>query len=211
MASVERHLIDRSNSLMLLFTPPFDRTPVDPGYVKGYPVGIRENGGQYTHAAIWSVLAFAMLGDGHKATELFSMLNPVNRSATPQDADRYKVEPYVVCADVYAAAPHVGRGGWTWYTGSAGWMYRVGLERILGFRLQGTALLLDPCIPKTWPHFELAFRHGASRYEIAVDNPHGVNRGVAIVEVDGEPLSERPALIPLLDDGAMHRVRVVLG
>ena len=211
MAAVERHLIDRSDSLMLLFTPPFDRTPVDPGYVKGYPVGIRENGGQYTHAAIWSVLAFAMLGDGDKAVELFSMLNPINRSATPQDADRYKVEPYVVCADVYAAVPHVGRGGWTWYTGSAGWMYRVGLERILGFRLRGTALLLDPCIPKTWPHFELAFRHGASRYEIAVDNPHGVNRGVAIVEVDGETLSERPALIPLLDDGAMHRVRVALG
>ena len=211
MAAVERHLIDRSDSLMLLFTPPFDRTPVDPGYVKGYPVGIRENGGQYTHAAIWSVLAFAILGDGDKATELFSMLNPVNRSATPQDADRYKVEPYVVCADVYAAVPHVGRGGWTWYTGSAGWMYRVGLERILGFRLQGTALLLDPCIPKTWPHFELAFRHGASRYEIAVDNPHGVNRGVATVEVDGEAFPERPALIPLLDDGAMHRVRVALG
>jgi len=211
MAAAERHLINRDDGLMLLFTPPFDRTPLDPGYIKGYPAGIRENGGQYTHAALWSVLAFAMLGDGDKAVELFSLLNPVNRAATPHHADRYKVEPYVVCADVYAAAPHVGRGGWTWYTGSAGWMYRVGLERILGFRLQGAVLLLDPCIPRAWPHFEITFQYRSSRYEIAVGNPHGVNRGVATVEIDGEALPERPALIPLVDDGATHKVHVTLG
>ncbi len=117
-----------------LFTPPFDRTPLDPGYIKGYPPGIRENGGQYTHAAIWSMLAFALLGDGDKAAELFSILNPIHRASTRAAVHRYKVEPYVVCADVYSEPPHVGRGGWTWYTGSAGWMYRAGLESILGFR-----------------------------------------------------------------------------
>jgi len=138
-------------------------------------------------------------------------LNPINRSATPSDADRYKVEPYVVCADIYAAALHVGRGGWTWYTGSAGWMYRVGLERILGFRLQGTALLLDPCIPKSWPHFEITFQYRASRYEIGVGNPLGVNRGVAMAEIDGETLQERPLQIVLVDDGATHRVQITLG
>jgi cyclic beta-1,2-glucan glucanotransferase len=211
MASAEQHLFRRDDGLMLLFTPPFDRTPLDPGYIKGYPAGIRENGGQYTHAAIWSVLAFAMLGDGDKAAELFSVLNPVNRSATRSEADRYKVEPYVVCADVYNAAPHVGRGGWTWYTGSAGWMYRAGLERILGFRLKGAVLDLDPCVPKTWPQFEITFQHHSSRYEITVRNPHGVNRGVSVMEIDGEVLQLRPLRIPLVDDGATHRVRVTLG
>ena len=132
---------------MLLFTPPFDHTPLDPGYIKGYPPGIRENGGQYTHGALWSVIAFAMLGDGDKAGELFSMLNPINHANTRAGIHRYKVEPYVACADVYSMPPHVGRGGWTWYTGSAGWMYRAGLEWILGFRLRGKTLLIDPCIP----------------------------------------------------------------
>ncbi len=155
MAAVEKYLVRRDDGLVLLFTPPFDQTPLDPGYIKGYPPGIRENGGQYTHGAIWSVIAFAMLGDGDKAGELFSMLNPINHARTPDAVQRYKVEPYVVCADLYSTPPHVGRGGWTWYTGSAGWMYRAGLEWILGFRLQGAALLLDPCIPRAWPGFEI--------------------------------------------------------
>ena len=131
------YLVRRDDGLVLLFTPPFDHTPLDPGYIKGYPPGIRENGGQYTHAAIWSVIAFALLGDGDKAGELFSLLNPINHASTRAGVHRYKVEPYVVCADVYAEPPHVGRGGWTWYTGSAGWMYRAGLEWMLGFRLRG--------------------------------------------------------------------------
>ena len=122
----------------MLFTPPFDQTPLDPGYIKGYPPGIRENGGQYTHAATWSVIAFARLGQAEKAAELFSMLNPVNRTTTRAAVHRYKVEPYVIAADIYSVAPHVGRGGWTWYTGSAGWMYRAGLEAILGFHVQGS-------------------------------------------------------------------------
>ena len=128
MAAVDRHLIQREDRLALLFAPPFDHTALDPGYIKGYPPGLRENGGQYTHAAAWSVMAFATLGEGDKAAELFSMLNPINHTRTRADCDRYKVEPYVVAADMYSGAPHVGRGGWTWYTGSAGWLHRAGVE-----------------------------------------------------------------------------------
>ena len=211
MAAVDKHLVRRDDGLLLLFTPPFDQTPLDPGYIKGYPPGIRENGGQYTHAAIWSVIAFAMLGDGDKAGELFTMLNPISHSDTPDAVQRYKVEPYVVSADVYSTSPHVGRGGWTWYTGSAGWMYRAGLEWILGFRLQGTTLLLDPCIPKTWPGFKLTFRYHSARYDIEVVNPQGVCRGVVRTELDGKALPGNGGRIALADDGTTHRVRVVLG
>jgi len=211
MTAVDEYLVKREDGLVLLFTPPFDHTPQDPGYIKGYPIGIRENGGQYTHGALWSVIAFAMLGDGDKANELFAMLNPINHANSRAGIYRYKVEPYVACADIYSMPPHVGRGGWTWYTGSAGWMYRAGLEWILGFRLRGKTLTIDPCIPAKWPGFEIAYRYGASRYEIAVENPHGVNRGVTGVELDGNALVGRPAQITLADDGATHRVRIVLG
>ena len=211
MAALDEHLVRRDDGLLLLLTPPFDQAPPDPGYIKGYPPGIRENGGQYTHGAIWSVIAFAMLGDGDKAGELFSLLNPINHASTRAGIHRYKVEPYVTCGDVYAEPAHVGRGGWTWYTGSAGWMYRAGLEWILGFRLRGATLLIDPSIPKAWRHFEIVFRYHSARYDIAVENPHGVSRGVARVELDGELLQGNPVLIPLSDDGATHQVRVVLG
>ena len=152
-----------------------------------------------------------MLGDGDKAAELFSILNPIHHASTRAAIHRYKVEPYVACADVYTQPPHVGRGGWTWYTGSAGWMYRAGLEWILGFRLRGATLVLDPCVPRTWRGFEIVFRYRSARYEIAVENPRGVCRGVTCVELDGETLSGDRAQIPLADDGATHRVRVVLG
>jgi cyclic beta-1,2-glucan synthetase len=211
MAAVDQQLVRRGDGLVLLFTPPFDQTAVDPGYIKGYPPGIRENGGQYTHAAIWSVIAFALLGDGDKAGELFSLLNPIHHARTRAGVHRYKVEPYVVCADVYAMAPHVGRGGWTWYTGSAAWMYRAGLEWILGFRVRGATLCIDPCVPKTWRGFEIVFRYHSGRYDITVENPRGVSRGVARVELDGVALAETHAPIPLADDGATHRVRIVLG
>jgi cyclic beta-1,2-glucan synthetase len=211
MTAVDEQLVRRDSGLALLFTPPFERTPLDPGYIKGYPPGVRENGGQYTHAAIWSVIAWAELGQGDKALELFSLLNPINRITTRAAVHRYKVEPYVIAADVYSVAPHVGRGGWTWYTGSAGWMYRAGLEWILGFRLHGQSLTLSPCIPAHWPRFEILFRYRATRYEILVENPQGAVRGVAIVELDGQPLPRGPARIALVDDGATHRVRVVLG
>jgi cyclic beta-1,2-glucan synthetase len=211
MAAVDEYLVRRDDGLVLLFTPPFDQTPLDPGYIKGYPPGIRENGGQYTHAAVWSVIAFAMLGDGDKAAELFSILNPINHANTRVAIHRYKVEPYVACADVYSMPPHVGRGGWTWYTGSAGWMYRAGLEWILGFRLRGEALLFDPCIPSSWRSYEITFRYHSARYEISVENPRRVSRGVTYVEFDGEALAESSPQIPLTDDGLTHRVRVVLG
>ncbi len=211
MAAVEEYLVRRGDGLVLLFTPPFDRSDVDPGYVKGYLPGVRENGGQYTHGAIWSVLAFASLGDGDKAGELFSILNPINHASTRAGVHRYKVEPYVMAADVYSEPPHVGRGGWTWYTASAGWMYQAGLESILGFHLRGATLAIEPCIPRAWPRYEVDFLYHSSRYEIAVENPHGVSRGVVSVELDGQPLGGADVRIPLADDGATHRVTVTLG
>lgn len=211
MAAVDEQLINHGEGLALLFAPPFDRTPLDPGYIKGYPPGIRENGGQYNHAATWSVLAFAALGQGDKSAKLFSLMNPINRSSTRADVQRYKVEPYAVAADVYSVAPHAGRGGWTWYTGTAGCLYRAGLEGILGFRLQGAFLLLAPCIPREWPRFEMIFKYRSARYEIAAENPRGVSCGVASAELDGKALPSGPTRVPLVDDGQVHKVRVILG
>jgi cyclic beta-1,2-glucan synthetase len=211
MSAVERELIRPGDGLALLFAPPFDKTLLDPGYIKGYPAGIRENGGQYTHAALWSVMAFAALGEGDKAAALLSLLNPINHARTRADVHRYKVEPYVVAADVYARPPHVGRGGWTWYTGSAGWMQRAGIESILGLRLQGAFLHLDPCIPKHWRSFEMTVRYRSARYEILVENPDGAGRGVLAAELDGIAIAERPLHLPLLDDGMTHRIQVRLG
>jgi cyclic beta-1,2-glucan synthetase len=211
MAAVARHLIAPADKLARLFTPPFDKTPHDPGYIKGYPPGIRENGGQYTHAAAWSVMAFAGVGEGDEAHALFSMLNPINHALTRADVHRYKVEPYVVAADVYAAPGHVGRGGWTWYTGSAAWMQRAGMESILGLRRKGDVLIVDPCIPKAWPGFTASLRHGASRYEVVVENPDGVMRGVQAALLDGREIDARPASVELKDDGQAHELRVRLG
>jgi cyclic beta-1,2-glucan synthetase len=211
MSAVTAQLIRRDAGLALLFTPPFDRTALNPGYIKGYPPGIRENGGQYTHAALWSVMAYARLGLGTQAAELLALLNPINRAATRADVLRYKVEPYVVAADVYSVPPHVGRGGWTWYTGSAGWMYRAGLESLLGFRLEGATLVLAPCLPEHWPKAEILFRHRASRYEILIENPQGVCRGIVLAELDGVRLACGSVTIPLVDDGGIHRVRLLLG
>ncbi len=210
MTAVDDRLVRRDDALVLLFTPPFDRTTRDPGYIKGYPPGMRENGGQYTHGAIWSVIAFAMLGDGDKAGELFSLLNPIEHGSTRAGIDRYKVEPYIMSADVYSEPPHVGRGGWTWYTGSAGWMYRAGLEWRLGFRLRGSTLMIDPCIPKSWPGFTMAFQYHSARYEIKIENPSGISRGVSRVVLDGHSLQAGAPII-LADDGTTHRLAVVLG
>jgi cyclic beta-1,2-glucan synthetase len=210
MDALDEHLVRRADGVMPLLTPPFGDTAFDPGYIKGYLPGVRENGGQYTHAAAWAVIAFAELGDGDRASELFRMLNPIAHALTPADVLRYKVEPYVVAGDVYAEAPHVGRGGWSWYTGSAGWLYRSGLEWILGFRLRGERLTIDPCIPCTWPGFTIVFRYGAARYEITVENPQSVMRGVVSLDVDGSPIDGRRGL-PLLGDAKTYRVRVVLG
>ena len=209
MAAVDRELVRPADRLALLFAPPFDRTPLDPGYIKGYPPGIRENGGQYTHAAAWSVMALAALGDGDRAASLFSMLNPINHARTRADVLRYKVEPYAVAADIYAVPPHVGRGGWTWYTGSAGWLQRAGVESILGLRLRDGHLHIEPCIPKAWPGFGAVIRHGTDRYDIQVENG-GAGRGIAFAAVDREEVHERPLRVRLAGDGAVHTVQVRL-
>jgi cyclic beta-1,2-glucan synthetase len=210
MSAVDTHLVRRDDALVQLFTPAFDRTPLDPGYIKAYPPGLRENGGQYTHAAMWTTLAFALLGDGDRAAELFSLLNPIHHADTRAGVERYKVEPYVVCADVYSVPPHVGRGGWTWYTGSAAWMYRTAVEGILGLALRGQMLVLDPCIPRAWPGFTVTYRHGSSRYRLAVKNPGGVSRGVAKVSLDGQQVPGSGA-IRLVDDGRQHDAEITLG
>ncbi len=171
MVSLDHELIRRDDRLALLFAPPFDATPQEPGYIKGYPPGLRENGGQYSHAAMWAILAFTGLGEGDKAAGLFDLLNPINHARTPAETQRYKVEPYVVAADVYSVAPHAGRGGWTWYTGSAAWMYRAGIEGILGLRREGAFLVVAPCLPAGWPGFRATVTLGASRYDISVQQP----------------------------------------
>jgi cyclic beta-1,2-glucan synthetase len=210
MAAVAEKLVREEERLLLLFAPPLDKTPRDPGYIKGYPPGVRENGGQYTHAAVWTVWAYARMGDGERAMRLFDLLNPIHHSCTAERAGHYRVEPYVVAADVYGVAPHTGRGGWTWYTGSSGWMYRLGLEGILGLRKVGQALLIEPCIPPDWEGYEVVYRYGRSTYHIHVKNPAGVQQGVAAeVWLDGECLTGPE--IPLQDDGQSHQVTVLLG
>ena len=208
MESVDTHLVRREDGLVLLLTPPFDHMVPSPGYIQGYVPGVRENGGQYTHAALWTVLAFARLGDGDRAMELFAMLNPANKARTPEDVARYRAEPYVVAADVYSNPAHTGRGGWTWYTGSAAWMYRVGIESLLGLTLKQGALHIDPCMPRHWPRYEARLRTERAEFRIVVENPDGVNRGVRAVEVDGTPATGD---IPLADATGAHDVRVVLG
>jgi cyclic beta-1,2-glucan synthetase len=225
MSAVNTQLVSRSDGLVKLFTPPFDHSAKDPGYIKAYPAGLRENGGQYTHAAMWTTLAFALLGEGDRAGEIFSLLNPINHASTRASIHRYKVEPYVVCADVYSAAQHVGRGGWTWYTGSASWMYRTAVEGILGIQLRGSTLIIDPCIPRAWAGFEFTYKMGDSRYRITVKNPRGVNRGIAQATLDGKDLGgaspgeggagrgERGTAcgIKLVDDGRYHYGEITLG
>jgi cyclic beta-1,2-glucan synthetase len=209
MRAAYERLVKGDDGLILLFTPPFDKGQLHPGYIKGYVPGIRENGGQYTHGAVWVVQAAAAAGEGTRAVELFGLLNPINHGSTPEGVAKYRVEPYVMAGDVYGAPPHTGRGGWTWYTGSAGWMYRVGLEWILGFRRRGDQLQIEPCIPIAWKRFELNLRHRSATYHIVVENPSGVERGVSTVELDGSRISG--GIVQLADDGKAHTVRVTLG
>jgi len=209
MESVNQELIDRTDQLIKLLTPPFDKTSRDPGYIKGYLPGVRENGGQYTHAAIWSVWAYATLGQGDRAQALYRLLNPIYHSDTAEKAARYKTEPYSIAADIYSEPPHVGNGGWTGYTGSAGWMYRLGIEGILGISRVGSILKINPCIPKDWPDYKLTYQFGSTHYSISVKNPGGVNQGVQQITLDGTTLIENQ--ISLLNDGGQHEVQVLLG
>src|SRR5438874_11571779 len=216
MDAVERELVSRDAGLIRLLTPPFDRTVHDPGYIKGYVPGIRENGGQYTHAAVWVVRAMAELGRRDRAAALLEMLGPVHHARTRDAVDVYRVEPYVVAADIYGVPPHVGRGGWTWYTGSAGWMFRVALESVLGVTLEGgDTLRVAPCIPDTWSGFKVKLRlpDGKTRYEVEVENPTRNAVAVTSATVDGHPASVESgaARVALAADGALHRVSVTLG
>jgi len=208
MASLEGHLIRHEDGLAVLFSPPFDTTSHDPGYIKGYPPGLRENGGQYSHAAMWAIFAFAELGAGDKAHDLFALLNPINHAQTSEDVERYKVEPYVVAADVYSVAPHVGRGGWTWYTGSAAWMYRAGIEGILGIRRDGEFLVIEPRIPAAWPGFEVIVIVESTRYEIRFSTRFIGDHSVPNVILDGTigPLDQLPLRVAL--DGKTHKLEI---
>ena len=205
MNAVDQRLVRRDRGLIQLLDPPFDRSPLNPGYIKGYVPGVRENGGQYTHAAIWTVMAFAALGDKLRAWELFALINPIHHSSSPEQIAKYKVEPYVVAADIYALAPHIGRGGWTWYTGSAGWMYRLVTESLLGLRLEGTQLQVDPCVPGTWSEYKIHYRYRETVYHISVLQDQA-KPGEASVTVDGTKRGDM--IIPLIDDSREHTVEV---
>jgi cellobiose phosphorylase len=201
---VDRRLVHGDTGLVVLFEPPFDKSPVNPGYIKGYIPGVRENGGQYTHGAIWAAMAFALMGEDERAWGLFALLNPIHHGGTARQTDTYKVEPYVVAGDVYAVAPHVGRGGWTWYTGSAGWMYRLLVETLLGVNLEGENLRLSPRMPAAWTTFKVHYRYRQTVYHITItrlapDSPDGL-----LLALDGQELAGD--LIPLRDDRNEHAV-----
>ena len=218
MKAVDKRLVQRDAQLIQLLTPPFDKSDLEPGYIKGYVPGVRENGGQYTHAAIWTTMAFAMMGDRKRAWELFAMLNPVNHSSQPGAIERYKVEPYVMCADIYDTLPHTSRGGWTWYTGAAGWMYRLTLETLLGLQLEVDHLRIAPCIPAHWKSYKIHYRYRDTFYHITIKRVSEKSEHMIRVTMDGTVVSEgaedeagRPqGLIPLVDDHREHYVEADL-
>jgi len=209
MDSLEEYLICRKDGLIKLLTPPFDKGGLEPGYIKGYIPGVRENGGQYSHAAAWVVIAYAKLGDGDKAWELFELINPINHTKDFREYTRYMTEPYVISADVYSEYPHTGRGGWTWYTGAAGWMYRAGLEYILGFQKNGDTIVMNPCIPHKWKVYQITYNYLGSTYDIKVLNPEGISKGVKRISLDG--VISMTNVINLTEDGKSHEVEVIMG
>ena len=206
MNAVDRRLVRRNARLIQLFDPPFDKSALNPGYIKGYIPGVRENGGQYTHGAIWTVMAFALMGENDRAWELFSLLNPIHHGGTPEQIATYKVEPYVVAADVYAVAPHTGRGGWTWYTGSAGWMYRLVIETLLGVNLEGDQLRLNPRVPKKWTSYKIHYRYRQTIYHITITRLATGSGEVNQLFLDGKVLAAKT--VPLVDDCCEHSVEL---
>ncbi len=209
MDSLYEKLVDSENKLMPLLLPPFDQGETDPGYIKAYPPGIRENGGQYTHAATWAIIASAMLGHGNKATELFSMINPINHTSNSQGVKKYRAEPYVTCGDVYSQAPYVGRAGWSWYTGSCGWLYQAGLNHILGFKVAGNKLTINPCIPKTWDKFQINYEYQNTKYIIEVENPSGVETGILKVILNGSEVGQEIELLENLTE--VQSIKILMG
>ena len=208
MLAVLNRLVKEQERIVLLFTPPFQSSKAEPGYVKGYPPGVRENGGQYTHGSLWVPLALARPGDGDNCLALLEMMNPISHSSSPVESVRYRAEPYVVAGDVYELQGHEGRAGWSWYTGAAAWMYRIWLEEVLGFRLRGSLLSFQPCLPSTWKSVEIEYRYHSTQYSIQLCNACGVCTGVKDVTIDG--LAANDGVIHLQDDGETHRVVVVM-
>jgi cellobiose phosphorylase len=208
MEAVDKHLVRREQALIQLLDPPFDQSDLNPGYIKGYVPGVRENGGQYTHGAIWAAMAFAALGDSQRAWELLAIINPVNHGRSPEAIATYQIEPYVVAADVYAIPPHTGRGGWSWYTGSAGWLYRLIVESLLGLRLEVDRLHFAPCLPADWQEFKVHYRYRETVYHIVVQHLPGGSVGTEVT-VDG--VEQHDPAVPLVDDGQEHAVEVRIG
>lgn len=208
MESLENHLVDKENGIIKLLDPPFEKSSLDPGYIKAYLPGTRENGGQYTHAACWVIIAQTMLGFGDKAVELFRMINPIEHARTKETASKYKVEPYVVAADIYGIGNLAGRGGWTWYTGSSSWMYEAGLKYILGLTIKKGYLSINPCIPTTWKEYKINYKHGNSIYNIVVKNENKKCTGVETMIVNGEVIEEKK--ICLQDNGKINNVEIYM-
>ncbi|MCI9245900.1 MAG: hypothetical protein HFJ30_01945 [Clostridia bacterium] len=206
MQSLENHLVDKENGIIKLLDPPFDKGSLEPGYIKAYVPGTRENGGQYTHGAIWAIIAETILGFGDKAGELYRMINPIEHSRTKEAATKYKVEPYVVCADVSGQRNLAGRGGWTWYTGSSSWMYETGIKYLLGLRIQKGIFHMEPCIPSNWKEYSIRYQYGNSRYHIQVNNPNGKTTGVTTFKLNGEEIAEKQ--IALNDNGGIYKIEI---
>ncbi|MBE0556194.1 MAG: glycosyltransferase 36 associated protein, partial [Proteobacteria bacterium] len=209
LESVWKYLVREDEELVLLLAPPFDTSEPSPGYIKGYPPGVRENGGQYTHAAVWFAMALALHGNGERAARVLRMLNPIERARDPETVWRYGTEPYVIAADVYRLPGRIGQGGWSWYTGSAAWMYRAWVEEVLGLKVRGDHMELSPVIPGWWGGFHMRYRHGEAIYEIQVENPEKCERGVSWVEMDGQRV--RDGMIPLERGLVKHRILVHMG
>ncbi|HKZ31103.1 MAG TPA: glycosyl hydrolase family 65 protein, partial [Vicinamibacteria bacterium] len=209
LAAAWRELVREDESLVRLLWPPFDATPREPGYIRAYPPGIRENGGQYTHAAAWLAWAFAEVGDGDAAHRIFELIHPIRHASTNAGVARYRVEPYVIAGDIGSVAPHVGRGGWTWYTGSAAWTWRLAVEAILGLRLRNGRLALHPCLPRAWDGFEAHVRGPDGWLAIRVRVDESLPPGARELSVDGAPV--RDAEIALPSDGATHTVELCMG
>ena len=208
MESLENHLLDRENGIIKLLDPPFDKGKLEPGYIKAYLPGVRENGGQYTHAAVWAIIAESMLGFGDKATEYFRMINPIEHSRTKEEAGKYKVEPYSLAADIYGAGNLAGRGGWTWYTGSSSWLYKAGIEYILGLKIREGILSIEPSIPKDWEEYSIQYHYEDSIYNIKVKNPEGKNTGISKFIFNGEEIKEKQ--IRLFRNNTVNEIEVIM-
>ena len=208
MDSLETHLVDRENGVIKLLDPPFENGKLEPGYIKSYLPGVRENGGQYTHGAIWAIIAESLLGFGDKAIDMFKLINPIEHTRTKQSTNKYKVEPYVVAADVYSSRNLAGRGGWTWYTGSSGWLYTAGIEYILGLKICNGYLRIEPCISKDWKEYKISYKYKSTIYHIIVRNPTEKNTGVTKMYCNGNEVYEQK--IKLTDDGEIYNIEIVM-